>query len=45
MKSLLIPWVDWGNGIVMIAVFAIVVIVLIVVMVNLMNSGKSKDQE
>lgn len=42
MNSLLIPLVDWSNGIIMIAVFAFVVIALIAILVSLMNSGKRK---
>jgi hypothetical protein len=42
MKSLIIPLVDWSNGIIMIAVFAFVVIALIAVLLSLMNSGKRK---
>ena len=45
MNTIITPLVDWGNGIIMIAIFAVVVITLVVVLVNLMNSGKAKDPE
>ena len=41
--SILIPLVNWGNGMVMIGVFALVVIALVAILVNLMNSGNKKD--
>lgn len=42
MKSIIIPLVDWSNGIIMIAIFAFVVIALIATLVSFMNSGKRK---
>ena len=39
---MIIPLVDWSNGVIMIAVFAFVVIALIATLVSLMNSGKRK---
>lgn len=45
MNALITPLVNWGNGIIMIAIFAVVVVTLVVVLVNLMNSGKPKDPE
>ncbi|MGF1558073.1 MAG: hypothetical protein ACFCUL_03210 [Flavobacteriaceae bacterium] len=40
MDQLIIPLVDWSNGIVMIGVFALVVVALIAVLISFMNSGK-----
>lgn len=42
MIGLGLPWVNWGNGIIMIGVFVLVVIVLVAVLVSLINSG-NKD--
>jgi hypothetical protein len=42
MNELLIPLVDWSNGIIMIGIFAAVVVLLIVVVLNLMYSSKEK---
>jgi hypothetical protein len=43
MKQLMLPLVDWSNGIIMIGVFALVVIALVAVLVSLMNSGKKDN--
>lgn len=40
MRHIILPLVNWSNGIIMIGVFALVVIVLVAVLVSLMNSGK-----
>ncbi|WP_262710870.1 hypothetical protein [Maribacter algarum] len=40
MSNLILPLVDWSNGIIMIGVFAAVVALLILVLLSLMNSGK-----
>ncbi len=42
MNELVIPLVDWSNGIIMIGIFAAVVVLLIVVVLNLMYSSKEK---
>ncbi|MEA1785826.1 hypothetical protein U1E44_06970 [Arenibacter sp. GZD96] len=42
MQNTLLPLVNWGNGIIMIAVFAMVCVALIVTLVMFMNSGKKK---
>lgn len=36
------PWVNWGNGVIMIGVFVLVVIILVAVLVSLIN-GDKKD--
>ncbi len=41
--KIMIPLVNWSNGIVMIGVFAVVVVALVLVMLSLMNSGKGKQ--
>lgn len=41
--QILLPLVNWNNGIVMIGVFALVVIALVAILVNLMNSGKKDN--
>lgn len=40
MNQLIVPLVDWSNGIIMIGVFALVVIALVVMLISFMNSGK-----
>lgn len=40
MHQLIVPIVDWSNGILMIGVFGLVVIALIAILISLMNSGK-----
>lgn len=42
MNKLVIPLVDWSNGIVMIGIFAAVVVLLILVVLNFM-SGSNKE--
>ncbi|CAZ96753.1 hypothetical protein Q4603_00220 [Zobellia galactanivorans] len=42
MISQNLPLVNYGNGIIMIAVFAIVCLALVVTVVLFMNSGKKK---
>ena len=41
--KIVLPLVNWSNGIVMIGVFAVVVVALVLVMLSLMNSGKGKQ--
>jgi hypothetical protein len=41
--AILIPLVNWNNGIIMIGVFALVVVALVAIMINLMNSDKKKE--
>jgi len=40
MKSLILPLVDWSNGIVMIGVFAVVCIVLVLVLLGFIFGQK-----
>lgn len=42
MNELVLPLVDWSNGIVMIGIFAAVVVLLIVVVLSLMNGGNKE---
>lgn len=42
MNELVLPLVDWSNGIVMIGIFAAVVVLLIVVVLSLMT-GSNKE--
>jgi len=42
MYQLIVPLVNWSNGIIMIGVFVLVVIALISMLVIFMQSGKKK---
>ncbi len=41
--SYILPFVNWGNGIIMIGVFAAVVVALVVALLIFMNSGKKDN--
>ncbi|MGB0980576.1 MAG: hypothetical protein ACPGUH_00620 [Winogradskyella sp.] len=43
MKTMILPLVNWGMGIVIIGVFAIVCIVMALVVYNLANSEKKTN--
>jgi len=40
MQNLILPLVNWSNGIIMIGIFAAVVVLLVIVLFSLMNSDK-----
>ncbi len=40
MQNLILPLVNWSNGIIMIGIFVAVVVLLVIVLFSLMNSDK-----
>lgn len=45
MKSLMLPLVNWGMGVVIIGVFALVCVVLAAVVINMVKSDKKAKTE
>lgn len=43
MKNHILPLVNWGNGIAMIAIFALVCMGLVSMLIIFMNSSKKND--